>query len=71
MLYSTTVLPSPPERPPKGIPDGYRGPAWLSSGRPIYWTGRVAIGRLYQPAANGALAHSDDQVQTALLRKVA
>lgn len=27
-----------------GIPSGYRGPAWLRDGRPIYWTGRVAIG---------------------------
>lgn len=39
--------------PPHGIPPGYRGPAVLpGTGRPIYWTGRVAIGLLHEPAAN-------------------
>ncbi|WP_428419222.1 hypothetical protein [Methylibium sp.] len=39
--------------PPHGIPPGYRGPAFMpGTGRPIYWTGRVAIGLLHEPAAN-------------------
>lgn len=39
--------------PPPGIPPGYVGPAFIpATGRPIYWTGRVAIGLLHEPAAN-------------------
>lgn len=34
-----------------GIPNGHVGPYVLSSGRMIYWTGRVAIGLRHQPYA--------------------
>lgn len=49
--------------PPPGIPPGYRGIAFLpGSGRPIYWTGRVAIGLLHEPAANDRV-HMQTQAQ--------
>ncbi|WP_372524416.1 hypothetical protein [Piscinibacter sp.] len=36
--------------PPVEIPNGYVGPVWLSTtGRMIWWTGRVAIGLRHWP----------------------
>ena len=54
--------------PPPGIPPGHIGRATIpESGRVIYWTGRVAIGLRYQPAANTELGICAEQVQTTLL----
>jgi len=34
------------------VPQGYRGPVALpGTGRIVYWTGRIAIGLRYAPAA--------------------
>lgn len=53
MNASALVIHHSEASPPPGIPPGYRGPAVLpGSGRLIYWTGRVAIGLLHEPAAN-------------------
>lgn len=36
--------------PPPGVPPGYVGPAFIpGTGKPIWWTGRVAIGLRWQP----------------------
>jgi hypothetical protein len=43
-ILKSAPLPSPRPNPPGRIPDGYRGEAWLPTGKKIYWTGRVAIG---------------------------
>lgn len=54
--------------PPVAVPPGYRGRFVIpDTGRLVWWTGRVAIGLRYEPAANVELGFCAEQVQTALL----
>ena len=69
----STALPQP-ERvwaPVAGVdvPDGHIGPIQLSTtGRTVWWTGRVAIGLRYQPSNHGeAFRESAIWVQRVLL----
>lgn len=52
------------------IPEGHVGPIVLSSGRMIYWTGRVAIGLRHQPARreHETLSHGAAWIQNVMLR---
>lgn len=57
--------------PPAGMPPGYVGPFVLpATGRPIYWTGRVAIGIRHTPVrAPHPISCTSARLQTALLRR--
>lgn len=49
-MTSPTSIPSVQDAAPLSLPSGYVGPAVLpGSNRPIWWTGRVAIGLRYVP----------------------
>lgn len=48
------------------LPSDYRGPAFVA-GRPVWWTGRIAIGLRYAPAPQRAMSASHAALQTALL----
>lgn len=61
-ILKSRPLPSPVPRAPGNIPPGYRGPAHLPTGRPIYWTGRVAIG-LRHVEPRGPTSASEDWLQ--------
>lgn len=56
--------------PPAGIPHDHIGPAVLpGTGRLVYWTGRVAIGLMHQPAPrlDTPVPHSQLWVQELVL----
>jgi len=41
------------DAPPVSVPRGYVGPVYMpSTGRQVWWTGRVAIGLRHQPCAH-------------------
>ena len=37
------------DAPPVPVPRGYVGPIYMSNGRQVWWTGRVAIGLRHRP----------------------
>jgi len=57
--------------PPVTIPPGHVGEFVIpGTGRRVWWTGRVAIGLLYQPhRCSEPIAHSSMWVQTLMLCK--
>ncbi len=55
--------------PPVAVPAGYVGPVFLSStGRMVWWTGRVAIGLRHQPTRfDGAFTRTSAWMQALLI----
>jgi len=69
ILKSNTRLLAP-VTPPRCIPQDYKGPVTLSTtGREVFWTGRVAIGLNYRAPRHAEMSSNEEWVQKVLLRK--
>ncbi|MBV8036863.1 hypothetical protein [Roseateles sp.] len=55
---------------PVAVPRGYVGPVYLSNGRQVWWTGRVAIGlRHYAPRHTEEVSQATEWLQRLMLRQ--
>ena len=60
------------DAPPVSVPRGYVGPVYIpSTGRMVWWTGRVAIGLRHQAVAHGdeVLSQSASWLQRVVLSR--
>jgi hypothetical protein len=60
---STAIAPRP------NLPQDYKGPVSLPTGREVYWTGRVAIGLNYKAPRHVEMSSNEEWLQKVLLRK--
>lgn len=66
-ILKSAPQPGLPEVAPIRVPPDYRGPYVMSTGREVYWTGRVAIGLRYQAPRYNGPSSDEVTIQSALL----